>query len=161
MGFYARLNFPAREPAVRAYLHEAGLREAYGNEDPMNEARTDLLEILDMGKIRTCFGEIDFSEYQFILAVLWGYNGDEIFDFCGMSDIGEDNWPGNADMSFWVLRNGVYVPDSESLKKTCGHGITAFGKEEEYRTNTQNLEIYKLKWPHLGKLEPKKLLQVI
>lgn len=144
MVFVARFNFPKLKPPVRAYLHEAGL-DAYST-----------LEIGSVDAARKYFLDVfewqDVSKYQFVLAAMWGkVNGvnepERNIDFFGLSDIDENGWPGNPEVSAWVVKNGVVVPQKEI---TCGDTLIVLGEEEKYRRKCKNMADYSLIIPEIN-----------
>lgn len=145
MGFKARMNLPNWEPPVRAYLHDSGV----GFYKNIWDARNYLLEVLGKDKENV-------SKYNFILAALWGKTEDDskikkIIDFIALSDIDETRWPGNPEVSAWVVENGVYVPKKEI---TCGDGLIMASEEEKFRRTTSGIEEFKKNYPDMGDLEP-------
>ncbi|MBI4176393.1 MAG: hypothetical protein HY518_04255 [Candidatus Aenigmarchaeota archaeon] len=92
MGFISRMSILLRDPPMRAYLHEAG-NEVYrgGGRSVSENAAAYLLDYVDSSPSLV-------GKYQFILAALWGNRSDRLIDMMGFSDIGEEKWPGNADI---------------------------------------------------------------
>jgi hypothetical protein len=149
MGFKARLYSPGTTPAFRAYVHTAGFGDVY---EGIHEAIGYLRDVM-------ASQADDLTGFDFILAAIWGYGGDEpkkIIDLFGLSDMDQDKWPGNPDVSAWVLENGVYMKRTEITTgdTTCGDTLIMLGREEEHRRSLRCLDAYKNMWPHLGELEP-------
>lgn len=140
--FVARFNLPSRKPFVRAYLHRAGLLSAYGQKDtPVDCAKSYMTEVIE---------STDLQRYAWVLAAIWGNSsGERCIDFFGYGGISD--WTGNPDVSAFVVKNGIIIPQKEI---TCGDTLIVLGKEESFRRTTQNLEEYASKWPFLGELEP-------
>lgn len=145
MGFIARLNFPRRKPPVRAYLHTAGFDKVYRT---IENALDYFVKVLDKNSKEN-------DRYSLILAAIWGQAAEDkirYIDFFGFSDINKEKWPGNPDISAWVMQEGVCVPKKEI---TCGDTLIVLGEEEKYRRKQKSLEKYISSWPNLGELEPK------
>jgi hypothetical protein len=96
--------------------------------------------------------EENLSRYKFILASMWGKLPDRIkvIDFCGLSDMDESRWPGNPDVSMWVVENGVYIPEG----RTCEDSIIVFGREGDFRRSLPGLEEFRRNYPDLEEMEP-------
>ncbi|MSR86130.1 hypothetical protein EXS74_01915 [Candidatus Woesearchaeota archaeon] len=45
-------------------------------------------------------------------------------------------------MHAWTLQNGIYYPENDTHKITCGDGILILGQEEAYRRRCRSLEEY-------------------
>lgn len=151
MGFIARLNFPTNIPPCRAYVHTAGFEEVYSGE--ISKAADYLFSIVNDP------GYKSFRKSDFLLAALWGSAGNKMGDLFDLSDIGpEKEWPGNPDVSPWVLKNGFYFQDDQII---CGDTLIMLGREEEFRRKTSGLEEYCQRYPDLGDMEPVKNLKYV
>lgn len=133
IGFVARVNLPYQGPPTRAYVHQAGL-DLFGADDPHAAAKQYLLESLAGNRGA-------FADQTYLLAAVWGdaARQERVIDVFGFSDVHPDQWPGNPDVSGWVIRNGIIVP---STKLTCGDMTIVLGEEEKYRRNSRSLEEY-------------------
>ncbi len=123
---------------MRAYVHEAGLKEAYRRIDDAGEYLRNALDTY----------KSECSRYKFILAALWGRVSDnsveKVADFFGLSDISDEKWPGNPDVSAWVVKNGIYVREGypQPGQITCGDTIMVLGEEEKHRRECASLTTY-------------------
>lgn len=140
MKFVARLNFSIEVPRIRSYVHEAGISEAYGSKDPVLEARNHLLEILERNREK-------LRVFNYVLAAIWGDNGTKFIDFFGYNGI--NRWPGNPDVSAFVSRNGIYVPQTQT---TCGDTLIVLGEEEKHRRTRSSLDDYMNNPPYIPNL---------
>ncbi len=145
MVFITRFTLADRTPPVRAYVHKAGLKEAYSTTLPQlfqeekNRVRNYLIEVLDKN-------QEEYSKYRYLLAALWGQinpsdqtKAAKVIDFSGFSGIDDEKWPGNPDVFSWVVKDGVCIPTNQI---TCGDTLIALGVEEQLRRRTKNLADY-------------------
>ena len=140
MNILGRINLPNETIPTRAYIHAKG-KEVYAGRQrglfastgqPLGEVREHLLEALDCKTIPT--------ELQYILAIMWGKDGDKVIDCFGFFDLPKEPeaWPGNTTVMGWRLTNGIY----STLFTTCSDGLIILGEEEQYRRNCDSLETY-------------------
>ena len=112
--FLARYTFDVSVlPFVRAYFYKPELKEAFFTDEKLstvNNAKTHLIYAL--GENSQC---LDLENMKFLLAAVWGKKKDKMIDIFGYSGI--DEWPGNPSIQNYVLRNGVYVQNTE--EKGC------------------------------------------
>jgi len=135
LGFLAQLNYPSLK--ARAYLHKAGI-SAWG-ENALNRAGGCFIHTLE---------KHNFKEFDFFLATLWANEEEDfIVDLFGFRDIYP--WPGNPEVTNWVIKEGVIVPDNKS---TCGDTLIVLGEEEKFRRTRRDLTDY-LENPPGGELE--------
>lgn len=147
--FKARFIFSDNEnPIGRAYVHRAGLDDVFGSKEKVMKYFNQQYDVYLKEK---------FRDYDFSIAVLWGFLGSsktkhkmiDVFGFHGLNR----NWPGNPDVSNFVMDNGIFRPLEKTTDvTTCGDTIMLLGKEEEYRRRTQNLDFYLNHPPILDKL---------
>jgi len=131
MSFVKCYNFPLGMPPTRAYLHSAGLHEAFGTENPFQVAEEHLVSILEEDR------EL-LIKYDYLLCALWGLDTNRRMDLFGFKDIRE--WPGNPDVYPLVYEDKTWLnPDEYGL--TCGDFLMVLGQEETYRRIT-NREQY-------------------
>jgi hypothetical protein len=132
--FVARFNVPNRFLLPgRAYLHQAGLQEAFGSQDPVGEAGRHFLDVLGIMNR----GEIG-KRYDFILATIYGdIEHRKSIDCFGFTCLYP--WPGNPDISPWVCKNGVFVLDKVT---TCGDSMIVLGQEEAHRRACGDIVAY-------------------
>ena len=150
MSFIARINIAKNTPPVRAYVHECGFAEVYRSD--FLQAQKYLTDVL-------LENPLQFQTYQFILAVMWGFNKREMpyrmIDFCGLNDLPTSTsaWPGNPNVWPFVFQNGARVQHLEKTHATCGDGLIIFGREESYRRTCASLEEYATSPPVISELE--------
>ncbi len=153
MAFDKQLNktkFRRFRPPIRAYIHKAGLYEAFGPEYPRLGAEDHLMEVLNEHKKR-------LQKYVFLLAALWGKikekdppKATKMIDFFGFYDI--DNWErSNPDIDLFVMKEGIIIPETS----ICEDTLIVFGREAEFRRKTASLPDYMYNTPELGKLTPR------
>ena len=161
-------------PVTRVYIHSAGFAEVYGHKPAEDEAeeherlRRHVPDLVDaaMGHFSDVWDKcrhasVDdpsfIGDFAYVLAVMWGdkSRNEKVIDFFGFSGINE--WPGNPDVSAWVMREGVYVSQErfgdiyvQNRKITCGDTLILLGREEQYRRKTSTLEEYVNIHPRLG-----------
>lgn len=132
-------------PPVRAYIHESCSFEAFSS--PCNrsidiEAKEHL--ILSLGKNLELVEDADY-----MLAAIWGNENSKMIDVFKYTDV--KDWPGNPDVSAFVMQNGVYIPRKEI---TCGDTLIVLGIEEKYRRTTKSLKEYMKNPPGIEGLIP-------
>ena len=134
--FKGIIHFADVSPPGRAYIHRAGLKEVFGSE---SAARNYFKQEYDSTVKH-------YSEkYDFVIAVLWGsfshikHRNIDVFGFHGLNG----KWPGNPDVSNFVMVNGIFQPlEKPTDITTCGDTLILLGKEEEYRRTTSGLDVY-------------------
>jgi len=116
---------------VRGYVHSSYMDSATSVADSF---RSSLTTLLKEGRI-----ELSYEPVSWLVGILWqDLTGNEkIVDFFHFSDY--SGWPGNPDVSNYVVRNGVYVPGTSI---TCTEGLLLLGMEEQLRRGTKSLEEY-------------------
>ena len=128
--FVARFNVPSGFPPARFYLHQAGLHEAFGSQNPVGEAGRYVLDVL-IAMRRMGMG----GKYDFVIAMAYGdiqhQKSADLFGF-----ICPPSLPGNTDVEPWVCRNGVFVPEGIV---TCGDSLIVLGQEEAHRRTCKDL----------------------
>lgn len=74
-----------------------------------------------------------------MLGYAWGdrKTNQKVIDLFGFNDI--NDWPGNPDVSAYVVRNGVLIRDELIC---CGDALILLGREEEHRRKKESLEDY-------------------
>jgi len=84
----------------------------------------------------------EIEQFDYLLAVMWGDKRTKVIDFFGYSDV--QDWPGNPDVSSWVLRDGVFMHKKNLTRgdTTCGDSLIMLGEEERYRRTRANLSDY-------------------
>ena len=142
MKFVARINLPHNTPPARAYVHERGLKELYGPENPVEGAKTYLLDALHNHSAT-------LDKFDFLLAVIWGYRcpgyGPDAKVANLLSYKFGSNVSGNADVRMWNIVNGELTPKIETIED-C---IAIIGKEDEYRRTIHSILDYS-RPPDLG-----------
>ncbi len=145
--FKARIHFADVSSPGRAYIHRAGLNEVFGSESAARNYFKQQYEL---------YLKKNFEKYDFTIAVLWGAKGQQVnyrnidvFGFHGLNR----KWPGNPDVSNFVLSNGIFKPlEKPTDVTTCGDTLILLGKEEEYRRTTSGLDVYMNNPPSLDGL---------
>ena len=147
MGFKARINMPDLFVPARVYVHEAGFEDVFLDVDGAEERfRQHHADYEDMMK--------HLHGVEYAIVALWGNGDTSIIEYFGFADV--DPWPGNPDVSSFVLKNGVYDKDRELIG--CGDTMMILGAEEEFRRTTTSLDDYMRNPPELSRLggiEPK------
>jgi hypothetical protein len=134
--FRLRITYAFEElfPPIRAYLHNAGLDDAFKsrrNKPAEFEADRHLLRTLTDNMVI-------LNDASYLIAAIWGDSGARMIDLFRYAGI--NKWPGNPDVAAFVFRNGVYVPKRREI--TCGDTLVVLGREEEYRRTTRDLNDY-------------------
>ncbi|MBI2232733.1 MAG: hypothetical protein HYU56_02340 [Candidatus Aenigmarchaeota archaeon] len=138
MPFLDRVSTHVRQP-LRVYFHEAGYVDAFGRlpkKETLIHYHSDsgLSHVLDIfATDRKIFKLTDF-----LIAALWGDDGDIITEVFGYS--GTDPWPGNPEVRSWVFRDGIYQRRQRPI--ACGETLIVLGREEEARIKSPNLQHY-------------------
>ena len=132
-----RLLLPWNSPPSRVYIHDAGFNEIYKSDKAVLDYFTEIFN----RDLRNS------DKFNYLLAIAWGdiNSKEKVIDFFGYN--GFDNWPGNPDVSIWVVRNGLIAPNEN---KTCCDSLVILGEEEKYRRTTKSLEDYMLKAPKIS-----------
>ena len=128
--FIGRICLPDNKPPVRAYVHKTGF-DVYGNSIP--EAERHLKQVLKENRE-------ELNGLQYMLAAMWGYEGNKMIDMFGYNGI--TKWPGNPNIYAWVMENGVFVPVDKMIPKlalTCEDTSILISKEAEHRRNRNSL----------------------
>ncbi|MBU0466364.1 MAG: hypothetical protein KKF39_01665 [Nanoarchaeota archaeon] len=158
--FVARINMMEETPPVRAYVHRAGFNEIFGG-DAMNAA-------LYFHDSYTKYLGDNLKEHDYAIAVMWGQTGQgkinarektnyRIIDVFGFKGI--EPWPGNPDVSNWVMTNGIFTPlEKPTDITTCGDTLILLGKEESTRRECPNFPLYVGMPTSLEEMEPKKYI---
>ncbi|GEM_PF-2898159 len=115
----------------RGYFHTSGFNEIFGG-------NVDAQESYAFEALRDNSSLLRDTDY--FLVAIWGdvSKGDKVMDLFTYN--GVYPWPGNPEVSAYVLRNGIYAPEERSI--TCGDTLMILGKEEEHRRQTTNLNEY-------------------
>lgn len=131
---------PNETPPVRAYVHSAGF-SIFGL---LEEAEIYLMKALDSKEQKEASQGADY-----ILAAIWGDTRDsaEVIDFFAYSGIKE--WPGNPDVSAWMVRAGHQLSLEPRSVATCGDTTIILGEEEKRRRKAKNLEDFMQRGPEL------------
>ena len=132
-GFIGTVDAQDNKPPARGYVHSTGI-EVYDNY--VKAAEAHFKQVLKEHRA-------EFLKFQYILAALWGNNGDRYMDMFGYSGITQ--WPGNPDMRAWVMQNGIFVQRNEIFSRapsTCGDTVLFLGIEEDHRRHRKSLEDY-------------------
>lgn len=158
MSFIHRFHFYQPKP-TKGYLYNYGVMDAFYNDLPVlrdgkqirsgngctsagNTKRYLEHIVIENNKI--------FDDASFLIAILWGDDGVKVADVFGYAKTEE--WPGNPEVSNWVFRDGVYLPNPNYI--TCSNSIRMLGMEENARRGTKSLEEYMKLNPFLGDLQP-------
>lgn len=90
----------------------------------------------------------ELRDTDYFIGVVWGdtENNQKVCDLFAYSDLDPGNWPGNPDVSAWVIRDGVFQRENPI---TCGDTLLVLGIEEEWRRNCKNLREYLSRDPYL------------
>ncbi len=131
MPFLKRFSMPHAAKPTRAYVHEAGFTDAYGQLTGPDSPRTYV------GKIFERHNRL-FEPDDFLIMALWGDNGKQIAEVFGY--FGINPWPGNPEVNSWVFRDGIYHLYERQI--SCGDTLIVLGREEEARRKSPNLEHY-------------------
>ncbi|MBI4895686.1 MAG: hypothetical protein HY831_04300 [Candidatus Aenigmarchaeota archaeon] len=128
----------------RGYFHTSGFSEVFGG-------NVDAQDSYAVQALRESLSLLRDTNY--FLAVIWGDvdKGDKVMDLFTYN--GAHPWPGNPEISAYVLRNGVYVPEDRSV--TCEDTLIILGKEGEHRRQTRSLDDY-ISSPPVIELYPSK-----
>jgi hypothetical protein len=134
--FVGRINLPDKR--VRAYMHVSGTAHHRGPFDNMGTAKYHLEETL--GRYAP-----QMREFDFVLAALWGREGNRMMDFIGLSDIGSC-WTRNADVGDWTTENGIVQPRQDLIAPNTiaceDTWLKIFTPEMAYRKSTPDIETY-------------------
>lgn len=151
MTFIARFRLPREHPPKKIYLHSSGADVYMG-----------LFQTSAQGAIAHVTGALDQlpelqGMFHYVIAIAWGDNGDKMVDCFGFSGIRA--WPGNPDVSTWVLKNGVYQQRTRITPKDtmCEDSIILLGREAELRRRSHSLDSFLISVPHFFEEEGIKL----
>ena len=144
----ARFNLPYHTTEGRAYVHEYGLDSfKYEKDKAIKGAENHLLDVYNNLDSRI-IGNKE-KKLSFIIAILWGNNGERMIDFFGYEFVYPEQWPGNPEKYSWITRNGILVPETKDQSSHpyvkqigCEDGSIILGKEAEYRRTTNSLFEY-------------------
>ncbi len=139
MAFTQRINFPHFHPPSKLYVHDSLPENLRGYSSFKHFVKT----------ICSNFDELQL--YQWIIGMLWSDNGEVVTDLFAYSGINSEVWPGNPDVSNWVVRQGIYRKDEKIL--TCGDTLMALGFEEAYRRTTKDFGAYTRSYPSASNAE--------
>jgi len=144
-------GFPGITPEARLYVHQTGLETIFKQDkqenqaaDPVWNARTYFMKVHKELRDQLIETKVDF-----LLAAVWGDETEnaKVVDIFAYRDVRE-NWPGNPDVSGFVVKNGILVKENPlTLALTCGETIEMLGQEETYRQTTSSLSDYISKLP--------------
>jgi hypothetical protein len=149
--FIARFNSPDSQTPFRAYVHKSEFKIAF---KPNMGGELDYAESFVSDIILN--GLDDMTKFNYVLAAIWGDSkGARMLDFIGFSGIDASvlpkKWPGNPNVSGYVFRNNLYVPEKREI--SCGDGMIIWGIEESYRRTKANLEQYLRTTPDIPGLD--------
>lgn len=120
-------------PPVRAYFHASGI-SAFGPCLEFIEKNiwgNYLKSVLDNNV------EI-IKDAIFLICAIWGDRREKMIDIFKYDNM--ENWTENPNVSAFVMRNGVYLPERTDV--TCGDTLIVLGAEESYRRKTKSLKEY-------------------
>lgn len=158
-------SLPGGSPPGRAYFHESGLQSFSGEEyagcvgeefylpsspgvDPISRATRQVAHFFRWGLPAAA------RNFQYLVGILWGNEQkDKLWDFFGFRDISTSpkDWPGNAELVSFVMKNGVLVPEEAGYKAICCEdGIEVMNAEAMHRRRSQNMEAFRLHPPKIG-----------
>ncbi len=130
--FLGRLTYCSEQlPPLRAYFHNGGLVEAFGEKETIEKAKEQLLDSL-VKNIPL------IGDGIYLIAAVWGENGNKMIDLFKYSHF--NGWPGNPTISAFVIKNGVYIPERKDI--TCGDTLIVLGLEEKIRRRTVGVSHY-------------------
>ncbi len=132
----------ASDSPTRAYLHNAGIKEAYGEKNPHLEAAMYLSNVFKTHEKR-----LEGPDY--FIAILWGDDDEKIVDLAGASP---KPWRDNPLYSGAVFVDNVFLEKGDTIEEnpiTCGDGEIVFGAEEICRRGTEDLDDYMRQSPVL------------
>lgn len=131
--FFAQIRMLQEgEQKGRLYLHNSGIL-SYGT-DPVRRAKTEF-------NLATTILHSQGKHYPWVIGILWGKGEEPIVDLFVYSGLnGIMDWPGNPDVDYGHFQSGKFTKDAKGL--TCGDGLVALGKEENYRRTCRSLEHY-------------------
>ncbi len=122
-------------PLMRGYVHSS-----YADDAAFIPAHfhSSLASLSRQGYI-----ESPHNPASWFVGILWQdkKEGHRTIDFFQFSNY--TGWPGNPNVSSYVVRNGLCVPGASM---TCTEGLLLLGMEEQLRRQTRSLEEY-LKTP--------------
>ena len=115
----------------RFYLHNTGIL-AYGA-DPIREAKRQFSAATD-------FLHSQNKNYPWVIGILYGKEEPivELFVYSGLGSVMD--WPGNPDVDYGQFRSGKFIKNAQGL--TCGDGMIALGREENFRRGCRSLDHY-------------------
>ena len=136
--FVGLIELPNRNPPGRVYVHTAGYQELFRSMQRAEEYSKTVLTIQE-NKLR---------DKAYFLGIVWAdlQANEQVMDLFGYSK--EQEWPGNPEISGWVLRNGIWHRDGAV---TCTDGLAVLDHEERYRETTSFLQDYTQVPPSLPK----------
>ena len=124
------LNIQDR-PLVRGYVHSSYADSTVSAVDCFRSSLTSLS--------RQGYIESPHNPASWFVGIFWQdqqHNGRTI-DFFQFSNY--SGWPGNPEVSSYVVRNGLCVPGASI---SCTEGLLLLGMEEQLRRGTKSLDEY-------------------
>lgn len=129
MTFQSSLSLNIQDrPLVRGYVHSS-----YSDVDSVSDRFHYFLSSLS----RQGYIESPHDPASWFVGILWQDQGDKTVDFFQFSNY--SGWPGNPEVSSYVVRNGLCVPGASI---SCTEGLLLLGMEEQLRRGTKSLDEY-------------------
>ena|SRR3989344_607740 len=151
--FKARYLLPNHNPPGRIYVHAGYLKEAFSR-DPIGD--TSLDNAINYGMKTLSDNQHILERFGFFIGIVGSdinIKREKILTLY-TSNI-PDNWKQSRLMfRRHLFKNGLLV--IERIYTLEEDHVILLGKEGEFRKTRENLEDYMKRFPHLGKLEPKR-----
>jgi len=130
MSFTDRFVIKDGKPPAKFYIHTAG-EEIFGP-NRLTGHQAYLKNIFEIW-------QEELEKYDFLIGALWGdiESNERVADIFGFSDITQ--WPGNPDVSSWVVREGILRQENPI---SCAETLKLIGEELNIQRDSQDLTNY-------------------
>ncbi|MBI2507745.1 hypothetical protein HYV89_02220 [Candidatus Woesearchaeota archaeon] len=147
----ARFLLPNHKPPGRMYVNLLGLERVFGNGKGIEKA---LDNAIDYGTSTLAYNKRGLSDFDFFIGIISSdtVKMERVFTLFAYYDVYKQHTAPKIGRQFF---RGRYLL-SEKIEHLDEDTITLLYKENEFRKTTESLEDYMNRYPHLGKLEPKR-----